>query len=340
MKTKTRFFAMLLAVLLVASSLGVTALAADDDDEVRIRSLSFTKSRSTMTKGTEYEFEIAIRPDDYTEGDGLEWDVSDDDVLNILEEYDYSVLVEAVGPGTATLTVRTTEAKSRKSNSVTITVPGNAQSTSQDTDGSQDTDSKSSSSQTSSSKTTTSTSTTTDSQQAVTMPRETLVNAVSTAGGNTLFYSGYNVVSAETLNAAAAAGSSAVAFDTKDGNSVTGRITIYPASASNLSGSLMLGVYSTGSKVASIQAVFDKFFQNSTRVIRCEQDNYIMTVRLAAKVGSVDASNLYFYSYNVSTNRYATLPVSDVKVDNNGYVHFNTTKGGYIIVSNGPLAVK
>lgn len=347
MKLKTRILAMLAIVALVVSSMGVVAFAADDD--VKIRSLSFTKKRTTMTNGTDYEFEVTIRPDDYTDDGSIEWSSSDEGVLEVENSGDTSCLVTAVGPGTATITAKS-EARTSVKVSISVTVPGSTSSSSSSSSSSsdeRDTDSKTSTSSTaavSSSKPAASSSSPDmgggGTAQAVTMPRETLVSAVSTAGGKTLYYSGYNVVSAETLQAAASAGKSSVAFDTKVGNTVTGRVTVTPSLASNLSGSLMLSVYSTGKQIDSVQAVYNKYFSNTTKAIRCDQENYIMNVRIAVKLGTMNSNNLYFYTYNLSSNRYAPLTVSDVKVDNNGYIHFTTNKGGYIIISDGPLAAK
>jgi len=51
----------------------------------------------------------------------------------------------------------------------------------------------------------------------------------------------------------------------------------------------------------------------------------------------MDRKNLYFYCYDKRKNSYKRIANPNCYVDKNGYLHFNTIYGGYIIVSEGPV---
>ena len=54
-------------------------------------------------------------------------------------------------------------------------------------------------------------------------------------------------------------------------------------------------------------------------------------------LSGMDTKQLRFYSYNSARNTYAPLAAPSYWIDNAGYLHFSTTVGGAIVVSEGPL---
>lgn len=336
MKLKTRALALLTVATLTVASLGMTAFAKEDKNGNILPdaiALKPNDSKRTLTKGKSITYSYDIRPSDADYQIDVSWDSSDYDVA----EVDDNGYVTAVGPGTCTITVTT---ENRKKDSVEITVPGKVSdssdlSTLQGRDGVDIDVSSSSSSSKSSSSAAESVAAT-----SVKAPRETVVNGVKSAGTGTALFNSYTSVSADTLQAAAAASSAKVAFDTKSSKAVIGRVTITPANASKLKGDIALGVHTNDAKVKSVQTMLDKYFSNSAKAIYCEQENYGMTVKITAKVGDLNDGNLRFYSYDKAKNKLTAITVSDAKIDANGYLSFNTSVGGYIVASNGPLTAK
>jgi serine/threonine protein kinase len=130
--------------------------------------------------------------------------------------------------------------------------------------------------------------------------------------------------------------------DIMRGDTVSGRITINPAKVTG-SGDVQLGVYVDDDHVEAMQDRFERSYQNDFRIIYLTQDGgYGMTVYISAKLDLVyfDTSNLYFYSYNPATDEYKTLTNTNAKIDNNGYIQFQTDTGNFIIVSEGALVRK
>jgi hypothetical protein len=63
-------------------------------------------------------------------------------------------------------------------------------------------------------------------------------------------------------------------------------------------------------------------------------------VSIAIKTTATSVENLVLYSYDRATNTYTMIRNPGCWIDANGYLHFNTTLAGDIIVSNGALAAK
>ena len=173
------------------------------------------------------------------------------------------------------------------------------------------------------------------------IPREILLNVVRLGNsGIPATLSGYESVSSASLQAAAGIGNFAIRFDTMLGKVVVGRITLAPGIAENTSNSIQLGVYSKTENTQKVQGIFDKFFKNATVVILCEQERFPGPVEIAARVGTMNGNKLHFYSYNPQKNTRTNLDITNAMKDKNNYVHFTTSAGGYIVVSDGPLTSK
>jgi len=170
------------------------------------------------------------------------------------------------------------------------------------------------------------------------VPREVLLNAVRLGGSGTpAVLVGYESVSHETLMAAARLGNFPVRFDAMLGDTLVGRITLAPNIANNPAAFIRLGVYSQTANTSRVQGIFDRFFSNAVVVILAEQDRFPGPVEISARVGALSGNNLHFYSYNPQTNTVSILSVNSARRDTSNYIHFITSTGGYIIVSDGPL---
>ncbi len=174
-------------------------------------------------------------------------------------------------------------------------------------------------------------------------------SAVSTAKASgsktaTVRFKNYTSISADALKAMSNAGSGItvnLVADTMNANTVTGRLTINSSAAAKLTNDTKLGVRVDSASVDSTKNLFSRWYSNKLAVVSMDQKgSFGMTVNVAAKVSlsGMNTKNLYFYSYNKSTNEFFSIKNPNYSVDANGYLYFSTTTGGDIIVSNGPLA--
>jgi len=165
----------------------------------------------------------------------------------------------------------------------------------------------------------------------------TLLNAVRATSGRNVNLRDFSLVSADALRAVAGEGDRRLQFDTMNGSAVTGRLTINPANAQGLTGDIRLGVFTTDDRTQSVQIAIDRRFVNRERIIYVEQPNFQMEVRIAALVGDFDADRIRIYSCDAYGQNIREVNATGIMMDANGYVHFNTTVGGFLIVSDGPI---
>lgn len=123
----------------------------------------------------------------------------------------------------------------------------------------------------------------------------------------------------------------------KSGKQVEVRIILDPAlvdRAMNLYGSV------TSDRAERILHKFQKWYANRMCVINLAQkDDWGQPVQIVAKLDleKFNTANLYLYSYSSETNSYKHINNPECWIDSKGYLHFTTSLGGDIIVSNGPL---
>lgn len=123
-------------------------------------------------------------------------------------------------------------------------------------------------------------------------------------------------------------------------NSIEGRMYINPSKAAGVQGVIQTGVYTSASKVSAVTKMFNKYFSNKIVVIHLDQaGSFGMEVEIAAKVDLKDLNtkSLQFYSYSLTSNSYVAIQNPKYFIDSSGYLHFNTTVGGEIIVTDQPL---
>ena len=92
---------------------------------------------------------------------------------------------------------------------------------------------------------------------------------------------------------------------------------------------------------APTMRLFNKFFENNIVIVKLNQEySYGQIAEVAAKadVSKLDPSKTwYFYSYNPKTNTYCRIKNPNYKMDNNGYIHFNTSRADRILITDEPL---
>lgn len=142
-------------------------------------------------------------------------------------------------------------------------------------------------------------------------------------------------------NAAKKAGVEAViTADTKVGGAIVARISMDPADLAGAKSDVKLGV-TIGNK--SIISTFGKYFTNQVQVVSFAQKGAFGTaVNVAVKVDltKLNVNTLKFYSYDASTNKYTEIKVPAYFVDTNGYLHFTTTVGNHVVITDKPLTSK
>ncbi len=83
-----------------------------------------------------------------------------------------------------------------------------------------------------------------------------------------------------------------------------------------------------------------EYFKNKLQVVGFTQQGPLGTnIAAAVKLdfNGMDTSKLVLYSYDAVQNRYSILSDQTYFIDVNGYLHFTTSEGNYIIVSEGQL---
>ncbi|MEG1761894.1 MAG: hypothetical protein RR251_08295 [Hydrogenoanaerobacterium sp.] len=143
--------------------------------------------------------------------------------------------------------------------------------------------------------------------------------------------------------AEAAGGRIMLKADTVDDKGfVLARLYINPALAANLKGNINLGVRLGEAETQATLARFSNFDNKIAVVGLAQQGSFGMPIKLAVKADlkGFDTKKLGFYSYDTHSNIYDRLAKTAYSMDENGYLYFETSVGGELIVSDGPLAKK
>lgn len=124
--------------------------------------------------------------------------------------------------------------------------------------------------------------------------------------------------------------------DTIVNNMIVSRMYVDPA-AYTLPTDLKTSIITN---VPTVKAHFNKYFKNKLQVVGFTQQGSLGTnIAAAVKLdfNGMDTSRLILYSYDAVQNRYSILSDQTYFIDVNGYLHFTTSEGNYIIVSEGQL---
>ena len=153
-----------------------------------------------------------------------------------------------------------------------------------------------------------------------------------------------SVVSASILQALASdaqkSGMTAyLSVDTMKNGVVDVRVQIPVSAASRLGRDInMASIDNT-----AVKSHFNRYYSNRLDVVALAQNgSFGVPASVAARLAlpNTNAADLHFYSFNPATNSYEEIPQTDAFFDVNGYLHFNTQLGNYIIVSAGTLKRK
>jgi len=146
------------------------------------------------------------------------------------------------------------------------------------------------------------------------VPQEVLQAAVNAAQGRTI------TISASSLVA--------------NTNTTDVRIRFNPALATS---DMNLAASTTSQSAVRTQRIFRNNFGGTMSVVSLgQQGDFDMEVRIAARIDTaLDVNNLFFYAYNPATNIFRRFtPTGNTLLDDNGFLHFNTTFAGDIVISN------
>lgn len=175
----------------------------------------------------------------------------------------------------------------------------------------------------------------------------TVNNALATVGGGQVAYPTFQNAQSISMDALKAANTAAVNagkkllinFDSVKDKKVVGRYYIDPSKAANLSGSIKLGIATDN---ASVRATFNKFYSNYFAIASFDQKtSFGMPVSVAVKLdlSQLNTKTLKFYAYDAVQNRYDQFTPA-YSIDNLGYLYFDTTYGGDIVITDRPLALR
>ena len=123
---------------------------------------------------------------------------------------------------------------------------------------------------------------------------------------------------------------------TANNRGVDVRITLDPALATT---DLNLSASTSNAQATRTTNTFTRFFNNDVMTVSMgQQGSFGQTIRIAAKiVEGLNTDNLHFYAYDPVANKYTRIATPNYRIDANGFVHFDTSVGGNIVISDGPL---
>ena len=116
-----------------------------------------------------------------------------------------------------------------------------------------------------------------------------------------------------------------------------------PAKAANLKGEINLSVNTDAESTKVATDTFKKYFNNEIAAVNLGQKgSYGMDVRIAVKVdlSKLNTENLNFFAYDRESNTYVKLTEPKYQIDANGYLHFDTSVGGDVIITDQALTAK
>jgi hypothetical protein len=124
-------------------------------------------------------------------------------------------------------------------------------------------------------------------------------------------------------------------FDTLAEDSVAGRIIVNPHLVSENAGGFNFTVVTASDDVTAVRELFSKHLEKPVAVIKTHMDDFGMYVIVSAKLDftGMDTETLIAYSYDKEANSYKAVKDAGCLVDEYGFINFQTTQGGYIIIT-------
>lgn len=132
-----------------------------------------------------------------------------------------------------------------------------------------------------------------------------------------------------------------ICADSLDGGRLIGRLYIDPSKASDTAVIVRPGIETSSELCKQVRSSFARGYTNKNlAVVRFDQQGSFgvsMEAAVDLKLTGFDTDNLYFYSYDSSTNRYSRL-TTEYRIDSNGYLHFDVTDGNYVVITDKALS--
>jgi hypothetical protein len=121
-----------------------------------------------------------------------------------------------------------------------------------------------------------------------------------------------------------------------DSGAVDVRLTLNPAAATK---GIDASASTANAEAEGTASHFGRFFANSLMSVSFGQEgDFGMEIEVAARLApGLAADNLTFYVYDKAANSYTRLVGVKYWVDSKGYVHFPTSFGGILVISDGAL---
>ncbi len=122
-----------------------------------------------------------------------------------------------------------------------------------------------------------------------------------------------------------------------------GRLYLDAAKAASLEGNINLAVRTSCTVPESVEKLFCKYYKNKLEVVTLFHNGIFgMPVHVAAKVdlSKMNKDTLKFYRYDRANNTYSQLTNVNYRVDSHGFLHFTTSVGGDIVITDAPLEGK
>ncbi|MEG1178379.1 MAG: Ig-like domain-containing protein [Hydrogenoanaerobacterium sp.] len=143
--------------------------------------------------------------------------------------------------------------------------------------------------------------------------------------------------------AKAAGGKVELKADTVDATgAVTARLYIDPVAAAKLKGEIKLGVKTDDAATQATKEAFKNFDNKMAVASFAQQGSFGMAIKVAVKVDltGLNTKTLVFTSFDKKTGKCVQLPKTAYTIDKNGYIHFTTSMGGEILITDKPLVKK
>lgn len=117
------------------------------------------------------------------------------------------------------------------------------------------------------------------------------------------------------------------------------QIKVYIADPAKATKDILVSGHVSGNAVTILTEQLQKQFPNKIAVICMDQQgDFGMNLRITAKVdvSGMDTDRLSFYSYDRLLGKYTRIP-TEYELDKYGFIHFDTTLAGDIIITTAPL---
>jgi hypothetical protein len=171
------------------------------------------------------------------------------------------------------------------------------------------------------------------------------IDSAAAGAAVSLRYRNLGMVELETLQAIGeAAGNHAISLGSErqdaDGN-VESRVTIDPKKSTK-DISLLSSTTISSENCRNVTEFMNRYYSNQVSVIRLDQKgSYGQTVTVYAKLDNarLNTSALRFYSYDSAANKLEAM-TTGYRVNESGYVTFNSNVGNYVIVTDSAMKRK